>query len=310
MLNAYYIIRRNNKLDTTQMLAELEDLIQVLSLERLEDNLFRGASHNIGINRVYGGQVLGQALKAAQLTVADRAIHSLHAYFLRLGDHAAPIIYEVDRSRDGKSFSARRVVAVQHGQPIFTMSASFQKQESGLEYQRPMPDIPAPEQCPDIGTYLGDLNQRAPEKFKLTTTLYGPFAFRPVEPLDLEQPHKHEPERHMWLKTADRLPDDPDLHRTILAYISDFSLLDTNLLPHAIHILDTQIQVASIDHAIWFHREFRMDEWLVYVCEGITTTSARGLSQGRFYTSDGTLVASTMQEGLIRLRAPEGVGPR
>jgi acyl-CoA thioesterase-2 len=291
------------------MIPELEELIRVLSLERLEDTLFRGVSHNIGINRVYGGQVLGQALKAAQMTVADRTVHSLHAYFLRLGDHAAPIIYEVDRSRDGKSFSARRVVAIQHGQPIFTMSASFQKTETGLEYQQSMPDIAPPDGLRDIGSYLGDLNSRAPEKYKLTTTLYGPFAFRPVEPLDLEQPHKHEPERHMWLKAADQLPDDPDLHRAMLAYISDFSLLDTNLLPHGIHVLDTHhIQVASIDHAIWFHRDFRMDEWLVYVCEGVTTTGARGLSRGRFYTTGGILVASTMQEGLIRLHS--GVGPR
>jgi len=284
------------------MLPELEKLIRVLTLERLEDSLFRGISQDIGIDRVYGGQVLGQALKAAQMTVDNRVVHSLHAYFLRLGDHAAPILYEVDRNRDGRSFSARRVVASQHGKPIFTMSASFQTPEPGLEYQQPMPVIAAPEGLKDIGYYLGDLNRRAPEKFKLTTTLYGPFAFRPVEPLDLEQPHKHEPERKMWLKAADRLPDDPDLHRAILAYISDFSLLDTNLLPHGIHVLDAQLQIASIDHAIWFHRDFRMDEWLVYVCEGVTTTGARGLSRGRFYTSDGTLVASTMQEGLIRVR--------
>ena len=284
------------------MSTELEQLLRVLTLEQLEDNLFRGVSHDIGIDRVYGGQVLGQALKAAQMTVADRVVHSLHAYFLRLGDHAAPILYEVDRNRDGRSFSARRVVAIQHGQPIFTMSASFQTPESGLEYQQPMPDIPRPEGLADIGSYLGDLNKRAPEKFKLTTTLYGPFAFRPVDPLDLEQPHKHEPERRMWLKTAAGLPDDPGLHRAVLAYISDFSLLDTNLLPHGIHVLDAHLQIASIDHAIWFHREFRMDEWLVYVCEGVTTTGARGLSRGRFYTPDGVLVASTMQEGLIRVR--------
>ena len=284
------------------MLAELEKLIRVLTLERLEEDLFRGVSHDVGIDRVYGGQVLGQALKAAQMTVVDRNVHSLHAYFLRLGDYAAPILYEVDRNRDGRSFSARRVVAVQHGKPIFTMSASFQAAESGLEYQQPMPDITPPESLKDFGSYLGDLKRRAPDKFKLITTLYGPFAFRPVDPLDLEQPHKHEPERHMWLKAADRLPDHPDLHRSMLAYISDFNLLDTNLLPHGIHVLDPQLQIASIDHAIWFHRDFRMDEWLVYVCEGVTTTGARGLSRGRFYTAGGTLVASTMQEGLIRVR--------
>ena len=281
---------------------KLQDLTNLLKLERLDENLFRGASHNIGIDRIYGGQVLGQALQAAQMTVVDRVVHSIHAYFLRLGDHDVPVLYEVDRSRDGRSFSARRVVAIQHGTPIFNLSASFQKPESGLEYQRPMPDIQQPDGLNDIGYYLGNLHERAPEKFKLTTTLYGPFDFRPVDPLDLEQPHRQEPIRKMWLKTTDSLPDDPQLHRSVLAYISDFSLLDTNLLPHGIHVLDSHLQIASIDHAIWIHRDFRMDQWILYICEGITTTGARGLSRGRFYTQDGTLVASTMQEGLIRVR--------
>ena len=280
----------------------LNELIELLSLERIEDNLFRGISHDIGTSRVYGGQVLGQALKAAQSTVENRRIHSLHAYFLRVGDHTAPIVYDVDRSRDGKSFSARRVVAIQHGKPIFTMSASFQTIETGIEYQEKMPVTAAPENLKSINDYLGDLIERAPDKFKLTTSLYAPFEMKPVEPVDLVNPVKREPVRHLWLRAADRLPDDPVIHLVLMAYISDFSLLDTNLLPHGLHILDSSLQIASIDHAMWFHRDFRMDEWLLYVCEGVSTSGARGVARGRFFTQDGILVASTMQEGLLRFR--------
>lgn len=286
------------------MSSDVKDLIALLSLERLEENLFRGQSNNIGTNRVYGGQVLGQAIKAAQYTVDNRHVHSIHAYFLRTGDHQAPIIYEVDRSRDGKSFSARRVIAIQHGKPIFTLSASFHIIESGgIEYQIDMPHTAPPDSLEDIKELLGDLSRTAPSKFHLTTKIFAAFDFKPVESLDLEQPQKREPERHMWLKTAAKLPNDPDLHSTILAYISDFSLLDSNLLPHGIHILDPRIQFASIDHSIWFHREFKIDEWLLYHCAGISTSGSRGVARGHFYNQGGNLVASTMQEGLIRLRA-------
>ena len=280
----------------------LNELIELLSLERIEDNLFRGISHDIGTSRVYGGQVLGQALKAAQTTVEARHIHSLHAYFLRLGDHTAPIIYAVDRNRDGKSFSARRVVAIQHGQPIFTMSASFQAPETGVEYQEQMPAAAAPETLKSINDYLGNLSERAPDKFKLTTSLYAPFEMKPVEPVDLVNPIKRKPVRHLWLRTADQLSDDPVIHHVLLAYVSDYSLLDTNLLPHGLHVLDSNLQIASIDHAMWFHRPFRMDEWLLYACEGVSTSGARGVARGRFFTREGVLVASTMQEGLLRFR--------
>lgn len=280
----------------------LNELIELLSLEQIEDNLFRGISHDIGTNRVYGGQVLGQALKAAQATVSGRHVHSLHAYFLRLGDHTAPIIYEVDRTRDGKSFSARRVVAIQHGQPIFTMSASFQIPETGVNYQEQMPATATPESLKSINEYLGNLSERAPDKFKLTTSLYAPFEMKPVEPVDLANPIKRKPVRHLWLRTADKLPDDPVIHLVLLAYVSDYSLLDTNLLPHGLHVLDSNLQIASIDHAMWFHRSFRMDEWLLYACEGVSTSGARGVARGRFFTREGILVASTMQEGLIRFR--------
>jgi acyl-CoA thioesterase-2 len=279
----------------------LENLIKVLSLERLEENLFRGINHDFGTRRVYGGQVLGQALKAAQYTVGDLHIHSLHAYFLRMGDLNIPIIYEVDRSRDGKSFSARRVVAIQHGRPIFTLSASFQKQEEGLEFQEQMPDTPPPADVPDIEIYLQSIIETSPDKYSLNRNVYTPFDLRPVEPLDVNQPHKRAPERHLWIKTIDKLPEDPDLHRSILAYISDFSLLDTNLLPHGLHILDPHVQVASIDHAMWYHRDFRIDDWLLYACESVSASGARGLARGRFFNTEGVLVASTMQEGLIRI---------
>ena len=296
------MIQPSEQPSTGPMNQILNELIALLSLERLEDNLFRGVSHDIGTNRVYGGQVLGQALKAAQTTVEDRQIHSLHAYFLRIGDHTAPIIYDVDRSRDGKSFSARRVVAIQHGKPIFTMSSSFQSAETGMDYQEKMPATAPPEDLKSINDYLGDLIERAPDKFKLTTSLYAPFEMKPVEPVDLTNPVKREPVRHLWLRAADRLPDEPVIHLVLMAYISDFSLLDTNLLPHGLHILDPNLQIASIDHAMWFHRDFRIDEWLLYACEGVSTSGARGVARGRFFTRDGVLVASTMQEGLLRFR--------
>ena len=280
----------------------LDELIALLSLERIEVNLFRGVSHDIGTKRVYGGQVLGQAIKAAQNTVEDRHIHSLHAYFLRIGDHPAPIIYEVDRTRDGQSFSARRVVAIQHGKPIFTMAASFQIKETSVNYQEQMPVTAPPEQLQSINDFLGNLSERAPDKFRLTASLYAPFEMKPVEPVDLANPKKREPIRHLWLKATDKLPDDPVIHHILMAYVSDFSLLDTNLLPHGLHVLDSNIQIASIDHAMWFHRDFRIDDWLLYACEGVSTSGARGVARGRFFTREGVLVASTMQEGLLRFR--------
>ncbi|OGT81945.1 MAG: acyl-CoA thioesterase II [Gammaproteobacteria bacterium RIFCSPLOWO2_12_FULL_52_10] len=280
----------------------LDELIALLSLERIEVNLFRGVSHDIGTKRVYGGQVLGQAIKAAQNTVDDRYIHSLHAYFLRIGDHTAPIIYEVDRTRDGQSFSARRVVAIQHGKPIFTMAASFQIKETSVNYQEQMPVTAPPEQLQSINDFLGNLSERAPDKFRLTASLYAPFEMKPVEPVDLANPKKREPIRHLWLKATDKLPDDPVIHHILMAYVSDFSLLDTNLLPHGLHVLDSNIQIASIDHAMWFHRDFRIDDWLLYACEGVSTSGARGVARGRFFTREGVLVASTMQEGLLRFR--------
>ena len=284
------------------MTAILEELVAHLALERLEENLFRGPSRDLGTNHVFGGQVLGQALRAAQYTVQERSIHSLHAYFLRRGDFNAPIVYEVDRSRDGQSFSARRVVAVQHGQPIFTLSASFQHSESGLEFQPRMPDVPAPEDLPGIREYEPAEAFKLPDKVQRLMRLSAPFDLRPVDA------GKHHAEdlmgcRQFWMRTVDRLPDDLELHRAILAYVSDYGLLTTTLQAHGLRYLDASLQMASIDHAMWFHRPFRMDTWLLCEYEAVSTSNARGLAGGKIFARDGSLIASTMQEGLIRIRA-------
>lgn len=279
----------------------LQELISLLVLERLEENLFRGPSKDIGTNRVYGGQVLGQAIKAAQYTVEGRNIHSLHAYFLREGDHDYPIIYEVDRSRDGRSFSARRVVAIQHGRPIFTLAASFQIEEESHDYQPTMPDVLTPDKLPSVELHESMRLDKLPEKLQRLLHLSAPFDLRPVEGLSEQHPASSSKTR-FWIKTNDALPEDPDLHRSILAYVSDYGLLTTTLMPHGIDPFDTRLQVASIDHAMWFHRAFRMDEWLLYCCEAVSTSNSRGLAKGYFYKEDGTLVASTAQEGLVRIR--------
>jgi acyl-CoA thioesterase-2 len=285
------------------MTAILKELVSLLELERLEDNLFRGPSRDIGTNRVYGGQVLGQAIKAAQYTVEDnRNIHSLHAYFLREGDHDFPIIYEVDRSRDGKSFSARRVVAIQHGRPIFTLSASFQVEEAGLEYGIEMPEVPGPDELMSVREYESRHMDNLPEKFQRLLSLSAPFDLKPVELDEHLDSDSTSPDRHFWIKTVAPLPVEPQLHRSILAYVSDYGLLTTSLVPHDLHFLDSNLIMASIDHAMWFHRPFKMDQWLLYSCEAISTGNSRGLAKGYFFQQDGSLVASTTQEGLVRQR--------
>ena len=283
------------------MSAILQELVSLLELERLEANLFRGPSRDIGTNRVYGGQVLGQAIKAAQYTVEEnRNIHSLHAYFLREGDHNAPIIYEVDRSRDGKSFSARRVVAIQFGRPIFTLSASFQINEEGLEYGITMPDVPDPNQLLSVTEYKSKSLDKLPEKFQRLMKLSAPFDLKPVGLVEALESGDFSPCRHFWVKTVDKLPADPQLHRSILAYVSDYGLLTTTLLPHGLRFPDSDLMMASIDHAMWFHHPFSIDNWLLYSCEAISTSNARGLARGNFFQEDGKLIASTTQEGLVR----------
>jgi acyl-CoA thioesterase-2 len=279
----------------------LADLVEVLKLERIEDRIFRGESRDLGGARVFGGQVLGQALTAASYTVTGRQVHSLHAYFLVAGDVNAPIVYEVDTARDGKSFSNRRVVAIQHGQPIFNMTASFQVPEEGLEHAAQMPQVPGPEGLGDARELPADVLARVPEKMRRFLTHERPFDVRPVEPIQVVSPPRAPPVRHIWIKTVDRLPDDADLHRNVLAYVSDYQLVSTATLPHGIHFAEGNVQLASLDHAMWFHRPFRMDEWLLYAMESPNASGGRGLARGQFFTRDGRLVASTAQEGVVRV---------
>lgn len=279
----------------------LADLLTLLELERIEENIFRGESRDIGSKRVFGGQVLGQALSAASHTVEDRQAHSLHAYFLRAGDVQAPIIYEVDRARDGRSFSSRRVVAIQHGRPILNLAASFQRPEKGLNHQAAMPDVPGPAGLKDLSELTGERASAIPERIRRFLTRERPFLMRPVEGVDLLSAAPREPVRHLWLKTVDRLADNPDQHRNLLAYVSDYQLLGTATLPHGIHWEQGNVQMASLDHAMWFHRPFRVDDWLLYAMVSPSASGARGLTFGQFFSTDGELVASTGQEGLIRI---------
>jgi acyl-CoA thioesterase-2 len=281
----------------------LADLLKLLELERIEDRIFRGESRDLGGARVFGGQVLGQALTAASYTVQDRSVHSLHAYFLVAGDVNAPIVYEVDVARDGKSFSNRRVVAIQHGQPIFNMTASFQVPEQGLEHAAPMPQVPGPEGLADVRELAPDVLKKVPEKMRRFLTHERPFEFRPVEPIHVVAPPRMAPVRHIWFRTLDKLPDNADLHRNVLAYVSDYQLVSTATLPHGVHFAEGNVQLASLDHAMWFHRPFRVDDWLLYAMESPNASGGRGLALGRIFTREGVLVASTAQEGVVRVWA-------
>jgi acyl-CoA thioesterase-2 len=280
----------------------LADLQQQFQLERLEVNLFRGESRDTGSPQVFGGQVLGQALMAAHATIEDnRVVHSMHAYFLRRGDFTKPIVYSVDRSRDGGSFSARRVVAVQNGEQIFICSASFQEPEEGLEYQATMPQVPPPEELKPLAKPSQAEIDKLPEKLRRWLEIERPFEFRPVQNYNPLTPAPAQPVRQIWMRATGRLPDDDTLHRCILAYVSDYWLLDTSTMPHGSSFLRGNLIMASIDHAIWFHRHARVDEWLLYALDSPSSSGARGFSRGSFYTREGVLAASTAQEGLIRL---------
>lgn len=285
------------------MATVLDELVKLLSLEKLEENLYRGQSQDLGWGTVYGGQVIGQALFAAQNTVPpDRQVHSLHAYFLRPGDVSAPIVYDVDRSRDGSSFTTRRVKAIQHGHPIFDMSASFQKVEAGFEHQSDMPTVPPPEQVPTDQERLAAQAAQLPEFMRGRALADRPIEIRTVGEPDVFLTGTHPPERYVWLKATHPLPDTIALHQALLAYASDFSLITTSLKPHGVTWLTPGMQVASVDHAVWFHAPFRADEWLLHVMESPRASGARGLVNGRIYSRDGKLVASTAQQGLIRKR--------
>jgi acyl-CoA thioesterase-2 len=280
----------------------LADLQQQFELERLEVNLFRGQSRDTGSPQVFGGQVLGQALKAASATIDDgRVAHSLHAYFLRRGDFTKPIVYSVDRSRDGGSFSTRRVVAIQNGEQIFICSVSFQTPESGLDFQAGMPQVPPPEELQPFAKPPPSELEKLPEKLRRWLEIERPFEFRPVQQYNPLAPVACAPVRQIWMRAVDKLPDDDALHRGLLAYMSDYWLLDTSTMPHGSSFLRGNLIMASIDHAIWFHRPVRVDEWLLYSLDSPSSSGARGFARGSLYSRQGSLVASTAQEGLIRL---------
>jgi acyl-CoA thioesterase II len=285
----------------------LDDLLQLLRLERIEQNLFRGQSQDLGWGTVFGGQVLGQALSAAEQTVpTERAVHSMHGYFLRPGDAKLPIVYQVDCIRDGGSFTTRRVVAVQNGLPIFSMSASFQKHEDGMEHHDAMPDAPDPEGLKSELELARAFASVIPPRLRERALAERPIEIRAVDPVNPMAPRKQPPRRQVWYRTIAPLPDtpSPSVHQYLLAYASDFHFLTTAMQPHGVSWLTPGMQVASLDHAMWFHRPFRLDEWVLYSVDSPSANGARGLVRGQFFTRDGRLVASTAQEGLMRQRPP------
>jgi acyl-CoA thioesterase-2 len=280
----------------------LADLLCLLDLEKIERNIFRGQSHDIGTPQVFGGQVLAQALSAASKTVKRGVAHSLHAYFLRRGDIKAPIVYQVDHARNGLSFSNRRIVAIQHGKQIFNMTASFQIPEDGLEHQATMPDVPGPDGLADIAEVRPVELKHLPDKLRRFLETPRPFHMRPVRS-DAAGSGSLEPLQYVWMKAVDSLPDDPDMHQVLLAYISDFQLLGTATLPHGDrNFIRENLQMASLDHAMWFHKPCRIDEWLFFAYDSPRAAGARGLARGLIFNQSGVLVASTAQEGLIRVR--------
>ncbi len=285
----------------------LHDVIELLQLEALEDHLFRGQSRDIGAPQVFGGQIVGQALSAAQHTVpTSRTPHSLHAYFLRRGDFNRPVVYQVERSRDGGSYSNRRVVALQHGEPILNLTASFHEAEEGFCHQADMPDVPGPEGLDRSIDIQKSIIDRVPEKMRRLLAHEPPFEFRPVEPPKWIAPQERPARKHVWMRAWNTLPDDINLHRLLLTYVSDYELLGTATLPHRLNFSNRRVLMASLDHALWFHRPFRVDEWLLYACDSPSAHGGRGFTRGQFFSQNGELIASTAQEGVIRPRRTEG----
>jgi acyl-CoA thioesterase-2 len=280
-------------------------LLAVLDLESLGEDRFRGGNLDTGWRRVYGGQVVAQALVAAFRTVEDRLAHSLHAYFVRPGNPAVPIEFKVDRIRDGRSFTTRNIVASQAGEAIFTMSASFHNGEAGLDHQSAMPSVPSPESLPDEDELERLLTAKYPKEAAKLVSRLSPLELRPIDIERFLDPAPRPAEQNVWMRAVGRLPDDPIIHQVVLAYISDYSLIDTALVGHGRVITDPTLQIASIDHALWFHRPGRADEWLLYVQDSPSAAGARGLCRGSFYARNGTLVASAAQEGLFRKRPPK-----
>ncbi len=278
----------------------VENLLQILDLEQLEVNLFRGHSPDVTWQRVFGGQVIGQALVAAYRTVEDRFCHSLHAYFIRPGDPKIPILYEVDRSRDGRSFTTRRVIAIQHGKQIFNLAASFQIEEKGYEHQFDMPDVPAPDDVPSERELREKILDKLPAEVARHFSRPRPIEIRPIDQPDFLKPEIKEPFQNVWFRARRDFGDDIALNQCVLAYASDMTLLDTCVRPHGVNWLSGRVQMASLDHAMWFHGPFRADEWLLYSQDSPSSSGARGLNRGSIFTRDGRLIASVAQEGLIR----------
>ena len=288
------------------MTAAMDELLSILDLEKLEHNLYRGRSPALDWQRVFGGQTIAQALVAAQRTVeADRHVHSLHGYFMRPGDTKVPIIYEVDRIRDGGSFTTRRVVAIQHGQAIFSLEASFQQDEVGLEHQIAMPrDVPAPDTLLSQRELLGKFGEAVPEGIKRYWERDRPLEMKPAVLKHYTSREKLDPQQNIWIRTTGPVPADRALRAAVLAYLSDMTLLDTSTFAHGRAIFDRDIQAASLDHAMWFHREHALDDWILYTQDSPSTQGSRGFTRGSLFARDGTLIASVAQEGLIRLKRP------
>jgi acyl-CoA thioesterase-2 len=287
------------------MSAAVQTMLDVLNIEQLEVNLFRGRSPQDRWQRVFGGQVIGQALVAASRTVEGRQPHSLHAYFLIGGDPKVPIIYEVDRIRDGKSFTTRRVVAIQHGQAIFTLMVSFHNDEDGLTHQAPMPDVPPPEKLASEAEVKAKFLSTMPEAVQRYYKSERPIELRPVEYGRYLGQKSETGNFNVWIRATGKLPDDPAIHQCVLAYASDMSLLDTALVRHGRTLFEKEFMGASLDHALWFHRPFRADDWLLYAQESPNMIGSRGFARGLIFRRDGALVASVAQEGLVRLRRTE-----
>jgi len=279
----------------------VEDLLQILYLEPIELNLFRGHSPDVTWQRVFGGQVIGQALMAAYRTVENRFCHSLHAYFIRPGDPKVPILYEVDRARDGRSFTTRRVIAIQHGKQIFNLAASFQKEEKGLEHQFGMPDVPDPDEVPSERELREKILHKLPKEYAKHFNRPRPVEIRPIDQADYLNPEKKEPFQNVWFRVRKDLGDDIAINQCVLAYASDMTLLDTCVRPHGVNWLSGTLQTASLDHAMWFHAPFRTNDWMLYSQDSPSASGARGLNRGSIYTRDGKLIASVAQEGLIRV---------
>jgi len=280
----------------------LADLLALLDLELIDTNIFRGQSRDTGTPQVFGGQVLGQALAAASRTVDGRSVHSLHAYFLKRGDVHAPIVYEVDRARDGGSFSNRRVVAIQHGEQIFNMTASFHKAEAGLEHQVAMPRVPRPHELQDLESLAREFSGDLPARMQRFLTWGRPIHVRPVDPRQFLFRESSAAVKQLWIKTAEPMPVHSFLHQALLAYVSDYELIGTATLPHGLHATRDNLQMASLDHAMWFHRPVRVDEWLLFALDSPAAAGGRGLARGHVFSEDGRLVATLAQEGLMRLR--------